>query len=218
VIALGVLGFALVALGTLVLLRFPDRPGGEVRLLGLQVSSIGAGLPLVALGVLVAVVAATNTGGDRTSDSTQTSSGGGGGVAGPPPDNTPACFAQFFEMAPTVSLQRQRTVPTGLDDVEVLTPEESKREELGLVLTDNRAVLGAAKMNYDETALQFRVHGIVDAGCKPAVWTASDTPGASPPSVGQFSHLRVTFGSKKYDIELKPNTTVMDIALQHIVQ
>ncbi|MGH2918198.1 MAG: hypothetical protein ACRDLS_06305 [Solirubrobacteraceae bacterium] len=217
-IALVVLGFALVALGALVLVRFPDRPGGEVRLLGLRVSSIGAGLPLVALGVLVSVVAATHRGGDGKPASTQSPGGGSGGVAGPPPDNTPACIAEFFQMTPKVSLRRQRTIAAGLDDVEVLAPEESKHEEFGLVLTDNREVLGAAKMSYDDAALRFRVDGIAAADCKPALWVASDEPGASPPSVGQFSNLRVTFGAKKYDIELKPNSTIMEIELHRIGQ
>jgi hypothetical protein len=53
-----VLGVVLITLGGVVLLLFPDRPGGEVQLLGFQVSSVGAGLPLIALGVvLVAIVA-----------------------------------------------------------------------------------------------------------------------------------------------------------------
>src|SRR5206468_4767386 len=45
------IGLALVAFGALILLRFPDRPGGRLRLAGMEVSSVGAGLPLVALGV-----------------------------------------------------------------------------------------------------------------------------------------------------------------------
>ena len=52
------LGVALIALGGVVLMLFPDRPGGEVRLLGLEVSSVGAGLPLIALGVVLVAVAA----------------------------------------------------------------------------------------------------------------------------------------------------------------
>lgn len=54
------LGVVLVALGGLLLLLFPDRPGGDVSLLGLKVSSPAAGLPLIVLGtVLVAGAAAT---------------------------------------------------------------------------------------------------------------------------------------------------------------
>src|SRR3954465_4574756 len=55
-IVLAVVGVVLVGLGAVVLLRFPDRPGGTVRFLDMEVSSIGAGLPLIALGVLAVVV------------------------------------------------------------------------------------------------------------------------------------------------------------------
>lgn len=35
------------------LLRFPDRPGGRIVWRGMEVSSAGAGLPLIVLGVAV---------------------------------------------------------------------------------------------------------------------------------------------------------------------
>lgn len=49
------LGVVLVTFGAVMLLRFPDRPGGTIRLQGLEVSSIGAGLPLIVLGAFLAV-------------------------------------------------------------------------------------------------------------------------------------------------------------------
>ena len=213
-----VLGVALVALGALLLLWFPDRPGGEVRLLGLQVSSIGAGLPLVALGVLVSVVGATSAGGAEQSTSTQSSDGGGSGglVSGPPPDDAPACLAAFFGAKPTVSVRRQRTLPVGAEDVEVLAAEESKQLEFGLVLTSGDRVLGAAKLSYDDPTRRFRIAGIVEPDCAPARWTASDVPGPNPSSVGQYSNLRTVLGSDTYMIELKPNSTIMEIELHRI--
>jgi hypothetical protein len=213
-----VLGGALVALGALLLLRFPDRPGGEVRLLGLHVSSIGAGLPLVALGVLVSVVGATTAGGARQPPSTDSSDGGGSGglVSGPPPDDAPACLAEFFRARPKVSVPRQRTLPVGADDVEVLAAEESKRQEFGLVLTSGDRVMGAAKLSYDDPTRRFRIGGIVAADCAPARWTASDVPGPNPSSAGQYSNLRTMLGSDTYMIELKPNSTIMEIELHRI--
>lgn len=49
------LGLVVAGFGGLVLLRFPDRPGGQVRLLGIEVSSVGAGLPLIVFGVAITV-------------------------------------------------------------------------------------------------------------------------------------------------------------------
>jgi len=126
---LAVLGIALVALGALVLQRFPDRPGGEVRLLGLRVNSIGAGLPLIALGVLVSVVAATQQPEDGQPSTDDGSGGGPGQVSGPPPpEDAPACIARFFHTRPSVSLNRQRTLPAAVDDVTVLAPGRAQEK------------------------------------------------------------------------------------------
>jgi hypothetical protein len=61
-VVLVVVGVALVVFGALVLLRFPDRPGGRLAWHGVEVSSVGAGLPLIVLGVVAIVVGATGIG------------------------------------------------------------------------------------------------------------------------------------------------------------
>jgi hypothetical protein len=219
VLVLLVLGVVLVALGALVLLRFPDRPGGVVRLMGLQVSSVGAGLPLIALGVLVSVIAATGMGDDATTSgsSSDTSGGDSGAVSGPPPDDAPACLAGYFAAAPNVGLQRQRSLPAATDDVKVLAAEESKREEFGVVPIDGGTVLGAAKMSYDVVSKRFRIDGLADARCAPLRWMSPNAPGVNPTSLGESSHIRARFGSDPYDIELKPNGTEMEMEL-HVVR
>lgn len=63
-----VVGVALVLFGALVLLRFPDRPGGRLVWHGVEVSSVGAGLPLIVLGVAAIAIAVSSLGppdGDR---------------------------------------------------------------------------------------------------------------------------------------------------------
>lgn len=57
-LTLTVLGFLLVVVGVLVLVRYSKAPGGTVKFLGLEVSSGGAGLPLIALGIGCVLVAA----------------------------------------------------------------------------------------------------------------------------------------------------------------
>jgi len=95
-------------------------------------------------------------------------------------------------------------------------PRKPKKKEFGLVLINSGKVVGAAKLGYDDEAKRFRVDAIVDAGCKPVRWTANDVPGANPASVSDVSHLRSTFGDDEYDIELKPNNTVVEMEL-HVV-
>jgi hypothetical protein len=207
-IVLAALGVALVALGALILLRFPDRPGGNVSLMGLKVSSVGAGLPLVALGVLVALVAFTQSGGDGSSSTSDesSSSGGGGAVAASPPKDLPACFADFFAADPAVPRDRRRRLPSEAQDVDVLGAEESKADEFGLVFTDRQEVVGAAKLRYDVDATQTSIDAIVDASCKPVTWISDGAPSPSPDLVDHYTNLRLELGERTYEWELKPES------------
>ncbi len=60
--ALLISGIALAGFGVLVLLKFPDRPGGTIRLHRMEVSSAGAGLPLIVLGIAAMVFSAVGIG------------------------------------------------------------------------------------------------------------------------------------------------------------
>lgn len=202
-VLLASVGVALVAIGALVLLRFPDRPGGKVRLLGLEVSSIGAGLPLVALGVLSVVLASGQQGGGTQTATSAATSGGGGQVGGPPPANTPACVTGFFDARPVVARGRRRALPAEVNDVEVLSAAEPKRQEFGLVLTDGGRIVGAAKMAYDIGARQFRFDRLVDRGCHNAGWTSPDQPGPNPSTVNNYTTLPLTLGDAQYTLHLK---------------
>ncbi len=206
-IVLAVLGVTLVALGTLILLRFPDRPGGNVKLMGLEVSSVGAGLPLVALGVLVALVAFIQSGEDGSSSTSDesSSSGGGGALVAVLPKDLPACFARFFAADPAVSRNRRRSLASEVQDVDVLGANEAKADEFVLVFTDRQEVVGAAKLRYDVDAKQTSIDAVVDASCKPVSWISEGTPGPSPDVVDQYTTLRLELGTRTYEWELKPD-------------
>jgi len=207
-ILVGVVGVALVVLGALVLLRFPDRPGGRVRLMGLEVNSVGAGLPLVALGVLAVVTAGLGSqdGGDATTG--ESSGGGGGQVAVAAPRNTPSCITHLFDSPPKVAPGRRRTLPAEVDDVRVLGEAEPKNKEFGLVLTEGGKTVGAAKMTYDLDARQYRLDQLVDARCRRGQWTAPDIPGANPRIVNNYTTLHLTLGDALYTLELEAEAFV----------
>lgn len=54
-----VIGIGLVLFGALILVKFPNKAGGKVTFLGVEISSAGAGLPLVVLGVVTMTLVAT---------------------------------------------------------------------------------------------------------------------------------------------------------------
>lgn len=213
-IVLVVLGIVLVVFGALVLLWFPSRPGGKLRFSGLEVSSIGAGLPLIALGVLAVALAVVQqpdrgSGGngvrtaptDTDRPSTPPTSPTGTNV--PVPHDVPDCITAFFGAQPEVPGDRQRELPAGVIDWDVLRPEESKRDEFGLVFTDSGQVVGAAKMSYDILAKQFNVDNIVDGECNPVGWTATNTTGNNPASVPEYDNLQMRLGADRYTVVLE---------------
>lgn len=51
-----IVGVALIAFGAFVLIRMPTRPGGTIKTKWFEVSSVGAGLPLIVLGAALVVV------------------------------------------------------------------------------------------------------------------------------------------------------------------
>jgi hypothetical protein len=207
VLLLGI-GLALVAFGALVLLRFPDRPGGRLRFGGMEVSSVGAGLPLVALGV--AAVAAGVLHQPATPTDTGGSAGGTGGGSGahpPEPGVVSECMAMFLAADPAVARERQRQVNEGLEDVDVLGPNEPKQAEFALVLADGDPV-GVVKMSYDTATERFRFDAMIDRECQPMEWAAPGIPGGNPRRVANHSTLRLKTGTIVYLLELKAESEV----------
>ena len=47
-----IVGILLLLFGGVVLLKFPNKPGGRIAMGTLEISSVGAGLPLIVLGVI----------------------------------------------------------------------------------------------------------------------------------------------------------------------
>lgn len=78
-----IVGVALVLFGGFVLIRMPTRPGGTIKTKWFEVSSVGAGLPLIVLGVAAIVASQVNP----------FSGDGDDGEAG----STAAAAARYFE-------------------------------------------------------------------------------------------------------------------------
>jgi hypothetical protein len=198
------IGLALVAFGALVLLRFPDRPGGRLRFGGMEASSVGAGLPLVALGVAAVAVGVLHQ--PSTASDTDGGAGGTGGGSGaqpPEPGFVSECTAAFLAADPAVARERQRQLNEGLEDVDVLGPNEPKKSELALVLADGDDPVGVVKTSYDTATEQFRFDAMVDGECQPMEWTAPGIPGVNPKRVSNHTTLRLKAGSVVYLLELK---------------
>ena len=90
---LAIVGVAIVVLGAFILLLFPDRPGGKIGWQGAEVSSIGAGLPLIVVGIAAIAI-------------------GGNGVIGRGDDGGPISKAEVGTEAPQRKRDSGSIVPT----------------------------------------------------------------------------------------------------------
>jgi hypothetical protein len=177
----------------------------------MEVSSIGAGLPVIALGLLAVVLAVQQQRGDSGTPSTTNRASTA--AAAPEQAGVPRCMAEFFDASPEVVTERRKYLPRRQgEDVDILKPGEPKDTEFGLVLKDRGAVVGAVKTRYDADAEEFPLDGIVDAACKPVPWTTEQDESTQNPPVAFLSDdIRFTLGETAYNINLdqgEPTTVI----------
>jgi hypothetical protein len=154
-----VVGVGVVVLGALVLLLWPDRPGGKIAWQGLEVSSIGAGLPLIVVGIVaIGVAGAGVVGGDGGGD-------GGSGESGK--DQTTAALKCPDDLAKSVPSTRVATVESGANAQIIAGQTVSKTEPFGLRFTDGGETVGAMSATFFPGSQVFKAR-LVDAECHSA--------------------------------------------------
>ncbi|MFK0258592.1 hypothetical protein [Streptomyces sp. NPDC090445] len=187
-------GSGLLVFGALVLLRFPDRPGGTIEATvggqTLRVSSLGAGLPLIAIGAALLALAVV---GPWPDDST------------PSPTSHPtasaadsACPGEFLADIPS---DRVRTLEAGARDVPLLRPDQSKSGVFGLVLNDGGLPAGAIRMQFFLAGEIFRVIGVRDSRCAPVEEFLNESrQGEDKHVLGNWDTLRLRLGDHIYTL------------------
>jgi hypothetical protein len=188
VMILLVVGVGVVVLGALVLLLFPDRPGGKIAWQGVEVSSIGAGLPLIVVGLAaIAIWSGGVIGGD-------------GGDSG---DQTIATLKCPDDLTKSVPPQRVATVESGANAQIIAGPTMSKTEPFGLRLTDGGRTVGAMTARFVPASGVFKVQSFVDANCNVGQVQNLAQPGQSPLSaIPTWSDVRIDLLGRSYRFNL----------------
>jgi hypothetical protein len=134
-VPLVLLGVVLIVFGAFVLLRYSDRPGATVKWLGAELSSNGAGLPLIMLGVGCIAFAAIRfpPSGHSTRDSTAVATSSSAARK----DGT--CVDKWLSGIPR---DRIDTVEAGMRDLEVIGSHQPLEQPFVLLLTDNGSLMG----------------------------------------------------------------------------
>jgi hypothetical protein len=194
-------GVGLVLFGALVLLRFPDRPGGRIAWQGFEVSSVGAGLPLVVVGIAAIAVAATLDGGGEASGDEEA----GIAPAGIAASESHPC-PEFFAGIPA---RRVASLEAGVEGRIVVRPSEPKRGAIGLSFTDGGRSVGALRIVYFPDNGLFKVDGLVDASCRPvSSFENLDRPEADPGTLQNFDTLVIGLAGNRYALRVGGGTDV----------
>lgn len=180
------LGAALVGFGALVLLKFPDRPGGKLAWRGFEVNSAGAGLPLIVLGVVTTVIAGSVQLSGKQHESSAVS-----GVA-------PGTEL----VSPGVSADRIVTLEDGTYNRDIVQVDQAKDRPIGIKFTQDGRPLGALTLQPFPQDDLFKVRDVVDAQNHPVVEYSNASRGGAKNVLQNWDNLHIRFGKRLYLLQV----------------
>ena len=201
-----VVGLGLVIFGALVLLKFPNRPGGKIGWNGVEISSVGAGLPLIFLGVVCIVISNTSIPAEfdiwnREPESNgQTSSG------------SDDCF-EYFQGMPK---DRVKTLEEGAQDVQLIGPHQSKDEAIAIKFTENNQPIGAIKFYFYSNNNMFKVETVVDSNCQPIEEYSNIDRGGDKHVLQNWDTLQIRFEDSTYELCLGYDAGMIDTNFRRV--
>jgi len=188
-------GIAVAVFGGLVLLKFPERPGGRIAWHGFEVSSVGAGMPLIVVGVAAVAIAAlrggnavSSTGHPGNSSPTVSTSASG-----------PSTGCSVFQGVPK---GRVKPVEDGASALTVIGADQSKTGPFVLKLTENGKSIGAIRARWIASGSLFRVESVVDASCKPTESFSNASRSSDRHVLQSYDELRLRLGTRSYTLSL----------------
>lgn len=193
--AVMIVGIGLIIFGALVLLQFPDRPGGKIVLGGMGISSRGAGLPLIVLGVGCILISGTGfpdfdgkreESNDTTLNDTNSN------------DNKD-CFNEYFRGIPE---DRVMTLEGGAEGVQLIGPHQSKDEVIAIKFTENNQPIGAIKFSFYSNNDMFKVETVVDSKCQPIEEYLNADRDGDKHVLQNWDTLEIRFGDHTYALRL----------------
>jgi hypothetical protein len=213
IILLLALGGALLVFGAVVLIRYSDRPGGTVKWLGMELTSSGAGLPLIGLGIGCIVLAVVRW---PAAAPPNPAGGPAPGASGPAPETlgaaTPAGDSSECARVRALPADRVDTVEAGMRDVELLGAHERLEPPFGVVLTDGGRPVGALRLrrfaSSGSPTVLFRIEAAVDAGCRPVRELRNTGRGGDPRELLNWDTVRLRLGGREYDLRVGGEGTV----------
>src|SRR5262245_51749619 len=191
-----VVGIAVAVFGGLVLLKFPERPGGRIAWHGFEVSSVGAGMPLIVVGVAAVAIAAVRSG--STGVPTAPISGRSGSASAAATSG-PSTGCSVFQGIPRA---RVAYVEEGASAQDVIAADQSKRGPFALKLTENAKGIGAIRVRWIGSGKLFRIESVVEADCRPTESFSNVTRSGDRHVLQDYDDLQLHLGTRYYRLSL----------------
>jgi hypothetical protein len=181
-VILALLGVVLVGFGALVLLKFPDRPGGKLAWRGFEVNSTGAGLPLIVLGVVTTVIAVSVQ------------------LSGKQPETpaAPGVTPGPELVTPGVPADRIVTLEDGTHDRDIVEVDQSKDWPIGVKFTQDGRPLGALTLQPSPRDNLFKVRDVVDAQNHPVAEYSNASRGGTRNVLQNWDTMHIRFEGRLY--------------------
>lgn len=217
-----IIGIVLVIFGALVLVKLPDKAGGKVTWLGVEISSTGAGLPLIVLGVVTMTLASTlsnngspsplarpgvpeqHAGSDQIQGPVAQAEGGQSGRIG--------CFQRYFQDVP---LGNTPALNAGVKDRDAIQVDQLRGEPFGLQFNQFGVPVGAMRLIFFPADRFFKIQSIVDAQCQQVdTYENHSDPGRSRWNIGAGDTLRLKFGNDAYSLTVEGREKTIRISFE----
>ncbi len=166
----------------------PDRPGGRIAWQGVEVSSIGAGLPLIVVGIVAIAI----SGGGAIGDSN------GNGKSAEAKTGTIATLECPDDLASKLSAERIATVESGANAQIIAGPLASKTDTFGLRFTDGGETIGAMTLTFFPASALFKVQSFVDADCETAQVLSLEPGVGALGAIRNWGTVRTDLGGNSY--------------------
>lgn len=190
-IVLLVVGIGLIIFGGIVLLKFSDKPGGRISIGPFEVSSMGAGLPLIVLGVICLF--------SYTDNSLFNFIPWGDGNSTIATQHGDRCFEEYFGQIPE---DRVSKLEVGIQDKDLISTSQAKDHPIGILFLQNRDPLGGIIFNYFPGSKIFKIASIVDRSCRSVETFSNSSRGGDKKVLQNWDTVEMALGERSYFLRL----------------
>lgn len=173
-----IIGLIITIVGIIVILKFPDRPGGTFRWGSIEISSKGAGLPIIVIGLACVIFFTYNA---------------------PPIKILPGCIE-------SESFVRDKNIIVNIEDgshnQELVSADKLEGKILTIKLTENRKTIGFMNLDFYLNNQMFKIKSILDAKGRPINGIINVTQGDNHDVIQNWDIIEMQIGETKYAIRL----------------